>query len=128
MNIKDAKIRLVKIFTETKPYTLVKHLTEDDKNAIRYIFWEALFKSLELGIKYGRDVVVVSLHSIRCDFLMNTISNKKDLVLPVIIDLLQESKIPFNIHEDSVIGYCDFEFKMEDLKKFTNVDVLGILS
>jgi hypothetical protein len=125
---KDAKIELIKIFSETK----YEYAYIDDKFVANFIkmMWKNIFDTAKHAIKSGRKEIVID------DFIVSSYSGQYppherssvyDQMLPCIRKELENSEIPYIEDCYTINKVARFKINMEDLKKFSNVDRLEIL-
>jgi hypothetical protein len=125
---KDAKIELIKIFSETK----YEYAYIDDKFVANFIkmMWKNIFDIAKHAIKSGRKEIVID------DFIVSSYSGQYppherssvyDQMLPCIRKELENSEIPYIEDCYTINKVARFKINMEDLKKFSNVDRLEIL-
>jgi hypothetical protein len=125
---RDAKLELIKIFSETK----YEYAYIDNKFVANFIrvMWKNIFDSCKSAIKSGRKEIVVD------DFIVSSYSGNYpphertsvyDQMLPYIRQELDNSEIPYIEDHYTMNKTARFKIDLEDLKKFSNVDRLEIL-
>lgn len=128
MEKKDAKIELIKIFSETK----YEFVYIDDKFIDNFIsvMWKNIFDNTKFAIKTGRKEVVVD------DFIVSSYSGKYppherlhvyEKMLPYIRYELDNSEIPYVEDCYTINKTARFKIDLEDLKKFSNFERLELL-
>jgi len=125
---KDAKIELIKIFSETK----YEFAYIDDKFVANFIsvMWKNIFDNTKCAIKAGKKEIVVD------DFIVSSYSGKYpphershvyEQMLPYIRYELENSEMPYIEDCYTINKIPRFKIDLEDLKKFSNVERLAIL-
>jgi len=125
---KDAKIELIKIFSETK----YEYAYIDEKFIANFIkvMWRNIFDATKSAIKSGRKEIVVDdfiVSSYSGSFPPHERSNVYDQMLPYIRRELENSQIPYIEDQYTLNKITRFKINMEDLKKFSNVEKLELL-
>jgi len=125
---KDAKIELIKIFSETK-YEFA-YIDDGFVSNFIKVMWKNIFDNTKSAIKSGRKEVVVDdyiVSSYSGKYPPHERSNVYDQMLPYIRQELDNSEIPYIEDCYTINKTARFKIDLEDLKKFSNVERLELL-
>ena len=128
MEKKEAKLELIKIFSDTKyEYAFIDNVFIE--NYIK-IMWSNTFESCKTAVKSGKKDIFIddfTVSSYSGKFPPHERSNVYERMLPLIQKELSDSGIPYESELYTFNKITRFKLNIDELKKFSNFETLEIL-